>query len=162
MFTINELLDIAVRIEKNGETAYRQAAQKAARGNLQDVLEGLADQEAEHRRWFADLKKRLDLDEKNPLAQQIAREIFDDILGRWTFSLDEKNLPQFQTPAELYDVSIVFEKDTVIFYEMLAGFIDDESTLTQLQAIINEEKRHITKLESLKSSTISTSDVSGP
>lgn len=150
MFTINELLDIAVRIERNGETAYRDAAEKVAAGKMQETLTWLADQETEHRRWFADLKKRLINGEKNQISQQIAREIFDDILGRWSFSLDEKNLPQFETPAALFDVSIGFEKDTVIFYEMLAAFIEDEQTLKQLQTIIDEEKRHIGELESLK------------
>jgi rubrerythrin len=47
----------------------------------------------------------------------------------------------------LIDVLVEFEKDTILFYEMLSGFIPAPEVLSQLQTIIAEEKRHITQLE---------------
>ena len=44
-------------------------------------------------------------------------------------------------------MSIEFERDTELFYEMLGGFIGDETTLGQLEQIIEEENRHIQVLE---------------
>jgi rubrerythrin len=43
-------------------------------------------------------------------------------------------------------VFVEFERDTVMFYEILIPFIDDDDTLVQLQRIIAEENKHIERL----------------
>jgi rubrerythrin len=48
---------------------------------------------------------------------------------------------------DLLGLAIEFEKDTVLFYEMIGTFIQDGETLNQLKAIIEEERGHITILE---------------
>jgi rubrerythrin len=47
---------------------------------------------------------------------------------------------------ELVAIFIEFEQDTVLFYEMIAPFIEDSQTRANLQEIIAEEKRHIARL----------------
>ena len=42
--------------------------------------------------------------------------------------------------------SKAFEEDTVLFYEFLLGFMDDEEAAEQLRKIITEEKNHVKKL----------------
>jgi rubrerythrin len=44
---------------------------------------------------------------------------------------------------------IEFEKDTILFYQMLEAFIQDDLALQELNEIVAEEKRHIEKLKSL-------------
>ena len=46
-------------------------------------------------------------------------------------------------------IFIEFEKDSILFYEMLLPFIRDEDTLAQLYKIIAEEKNHIDQLRKL-------------
>ena len=52
MFTMNEVVDLAVRIEVNGERVYRHATAAVSDPDIQNALTWLADQEAEHARWF--------------------------------------------------------------------------------------------------------------
>ena len=44
---------------------------------------------------------------------------------------------------DLFKVAIEFEKDTVIFYEMIQAMIEDDETSKDLEKIIEEERRHI-------------------
>ena len=52
MFTFDEILDLAIRIEHNGEAAYRKAQNEVLNPDLAPVLQKLADDEKEHVKWF--------------------------------------------------------------------------------------------------------------
>jgi rubrerythrin len=47
---------------------------------------------------------------------------------------------------DLIAIFIEFEQDTVLFYETLKPFIEDNDTLNYLNKIIAEENNHIAKL----------------
>jgi rubrerythrin len=49
----------------------------------------------------------------------------------------------------LIAIFIEFEKDTVLFYEMIEPFIEGGNTLEQLKEIIAEENLHIELLQEL-------------
>ncbi len=46
-------------------------------------------------------------------------------------------------------LSIEFEKDTVLFYEMMQAFLQEEADQTHLKLIIAEEKSHIQQLQEM-------------
>jgi rubrerythrin len=52
---------------------------------------------------------------------------------------------------DLIAVFIEFEKDTVLFYETLIPFIEDNKALGYVTKIIAEENNHIKKLHELLS-----------
>ncbi|UCD91196.1 MAG: rubrerythrin, partial [Desulfobacterales bacterium] len=58
MFTITEIIDIAMKIEKNGETIYRNAIEKIPVPSLVPLLEWIANEEANHAEWFSNLKQK--------------------------------------------------------------------------------------------------------
>ncbi|MBN2419484.1 MAG: rubrerythrin, partial [Deltaproteobacteria bacterium] len=60
MFSLGEIIDLAIQVEKNGEKSYRKAQKEVKDRNLASVLEWLADDEKEHEKWFHDLKKGID------------------------------------------------------------------------------------------------------
>jgi len=76
----------------------------------------------------------------------MSRELFDDLVGNQSFSLKEVNFAEVDSLEDLVRIFIEFEKDTVLFYEMIAPFIEDSDTRTHLQTIIAEENRHIKRL----------------
>jgi rubrerythrin len=109
----------------------------------------MAQEEARHGQWFSKLQRSLETGGKNPFMEEMSRELFDDLVGSQSFSLKEVDFAGVESLAELVGVFIEFEKDTVLFYEMLAPFIEDGETRVHLQAIIAEEKRHISRLRDL-------------
>ncbi len=147
MFEIREILDLAIRLEKNGEATYRQAIQSSNDEELKAALDWMAEEEARHGQWFSDLQRSLETGGKNPFMEEMSRELFDDLVGSQSFSLKEVDFAAVESIAELVGVFIEFEKDTVLFYEMVAPFIEDGETRTHLETIIAEENRHIARLK---------------
>lgn len=146
VFEIKEILDLAIRLEKNGEATYRQAILVASDADLKAALEWMAQEEASHGQWFAKLKAALEREGRNPFMEEMSRQLFDDLVGGQSFSLKEVDFAAVESLGELAAIFIEFEKDTVLFYEMIAPFIEDPATRAHLQTIIAEENRHISRL----------------
>jgi rubrerythrin len=147
MFEIREILDLAIRLEKNGEATYRKAIQSCSDENLKAMLGWMAAEEAEHGAWFSKLKIDLDTGSKNPVLEEMSRQLFEDLVGGQSFSLRGVDFDKVADPDELISIFVEFEKDTILFYEMIAPFIEDGETRTHLDAIIAEENRHIKRLK---------------
>lgn len=147
MFSANEILDMAVKLEKNGEAVYRNAIEKVVRPELIDLLEWMAAEEVKHADFFANLKLDLESKNANPFIDEMSRELFDDLLGEKNFSLKEIDFSLIENTDELIAVFVEFEKDSVIFYKVLEPFVEDPVAREQLKIIIEEENRHIKRLQ---------------
>ena len=147
MFTLGEIIDLAIRIEKNGENAYRKAQQVVSNPSLASMLQWLAEQEVEHEKWFTQLKEKAATVAEDPKLEEMGKAILQGVLGDQAFSIKDADFSKIEDINSLLELSVEFEKDTVLFYEMLSAFIDDEETLSQLDKIIEEEKRHVQLLE---------------
>ena len=146
MFSIQEILDLAIRLEKNGESVYRNAAAKLSRPDLVSLLVWMADEEVKHALWFSELKHKLETESINPFMEEMGREIFTDMLGEKSFSHRDVDFSKIEQAHDLVAVFIEFEQDTVLFYETLKPFIEDNDTLNNLEKILAEENNHIAKL----------------
>ncbi len=146
MFESKEILDLAIRFEANGEATYRKALDVCRESGLRSLLSWMADEENRHARWFANLKATVDQGGRNPFLEEMGRELFSDVVGGQSFSLKEVDFTKVRSPRELLSIFIEFERDTVLFYEMIAPFIEDETTRAHLEGIVAEENKHIAKL----------------
>jgi rubrerythrin len=147
MFTLGEIIDLAVRIETNGQKAYRKAQKQVTDPALASMLGWLADEEAEHEKWFPRLKENTKIDLEDPQLEEMGKVVLQGVLGDHTFSIDEADFSRIEDLDSLLSLSIEFEKDTILFYEMLGAFIEDEQTLNRINRIIEEEKRHVRLLQ---------------
>ena len=161
MFTINEILDIAIRIETNGESDYRDATRKTTNADLISMLQWMADEEARHARWFAEVKDRAAIPSENPFLEEMSSELFKDLMGEQSFALKDVDFSKVERVDELLAIFLEFEKDTVLFYEMLQPFIQNPKTLEQLDAIIAEKNRHIERLHEFLQSEMESTIGSG-
>ena len=147
MFSIREILDLAIQLEKNGESVYRDAVDKVNRPELVSLLIWMADEEASHMRWFSEVKKNFEMHSINPFMEEMGRQVFGGILGDKSFSHKEVDFSRVDRLDDLIGIFIEFEKDTILFYETLIPFIEDEDTLENIAKIIAEENNHIKKLQ---------------
>ena len=143
MFSIREIIDIAIKIEKNGESYYREAMEKISNPSLKPVLLFLAYQEYEHIKWFEKLKAEMKTTEGDQKVAEISEPMLQSLVGDQTFSLDDADLSRLESVEKLIELAIELERDTIIFYQMLQSFIEDSDTLKGLDEIIAEENRHI-------------------
>ena len=149
MFSAKEIIDLAIKLENNGEAVYRDAIKKVSRPGLVPLLEWMADEEVKHANWFADLKHNLETKNENPFAEEMSRELFNEMLGEKNFSLKEIDFSTIENVNDLIDIFIEFEKDSIIFYEVLKPFVEDPVARQYLQKIIDEEKCHIEHLKDI-------------
>ncbi len=154
MFTMDDLLEVAVKMEKNGEMVYKKALEKIRQKNLAELLIWMASEEASHGRWFQDQKARLALKPEEKDLKEMIPEVLQDMMGDKTLSLDDVAFDTITTPGELLNTFIEFEKDTIQFYELLEMFIEEEDVLKGLKQIIREEKNHVEKLTAMAGSLL--------
>ena len=149
MFTLHDILDLAIRLEKNGETVYRNACYIVDSISLNRILVATAEEEAKHAQWFSSLKHNIQTDADHPIMKEINDALIDEFVGDQSFSLKEVDFTQIKTIKDMIDIFIEFENDTILFYDMLKSFINDTETVKSLDRIINEEKDHIEKFREL-------------
>ena len=146
MFSVPEILDLAIQLEKNGESVYRNAADKVTEPDLASLLIWMADEEVRHRHWFSEVKKNFETHSLNPFMEEMSRQVFGGMLGDKSFSHRDTDFSKVDHLDDLIGIFIEFEKDTILFYETLIPFIEDNDTMEYLKKIIDEENNHIKKL----------------
>ncbi|MFC1495423.1 ferritin family protein [Thermodesulfobacteriota bacterium] len=147
MFTLGEIIDLAIQIEKNGEKSYRKAQNDISDIPISSMLKWLADDEAEHEKWFINMKKQIDEKVEDPRLEEMGKEILASVLGKQAFSMDDADFNKIDNITALLELSLEFEKDTILFYEMIKDFIDDSKVMTGIDKIIEEENKHVKTLE---------------
>jgi rubrerythrin len=147
MFSIREIIDMAIQLEKNAETFYRQALARVSTPILEPVLVCLADEERDHAQWFERLKRVLQEAKVGGERGEISGAALRSLVGDQKFSLDEVDLSKIDSVPELIELAVEHEKDTIIFYQMLQSFIDDHQTSKELEEVIAQEEQHIKLLK---------------
>ncbi|MBM9604079.1 ferritin family protein [Desulfopila inferna] len=149
MFTIADIRHIAIQIERNGEETYRKAAAAAEDPEIAAMLVRMADDEKEHAQWFERINANKKLTAEQREMEAVGKTILQEMVRNRTFSLDQNDLRSVSSLEEILSTSQGFEQDTILFYEMLAGFIEDDETRQQLQSVISEEHKHFEELQTL-------------
>jgi rubrerythrin len=108
MFTLGVIIDLAVRIETNGQKAYRKAQQQVTDPALSAMLGWLADEEAEHEKWFPRLKENMKTDLEDPQLAEMGQAVLQGVLGDHTFSIDEADFSKMEDLDSLLSLSIEF------------------------------------------------------
>jgi rubrerythrin len=149
MFSLKDIIDIAVQIERNGERVYRNAAEKIENPSLRSLLQRLADDEAQHAKWFEELIDEVPGTGEFPEQEKIGRALLQNAVGAQSFTLEDADFSSMKKIEDLLNLAIEFEKDTALFYGMLQPLIEDQKTLEQLHAIIQEEEAHARRLKEM-------------
>jgi len=142
MFTMADIRDIAIQIERNGEESYRQASTSVVDTKLAGIFRWLAEEERRHAEYFASLSPDQPLSPEQSEIEAMGRSLLQDMVRGKTFSLDQQSLNSTENLEEMLDQAQTFEQDTVLFYQFLRDIVDEPAVKQQLNAIIEEEQRH--------------------
>lgn len=149
MFSEREILEIAIRMEKNDENEYRKAAEQLSDETLVASLEWMADEEREHGNFFAGLLEELETRAKSRFGEEMDAAFLKDLIGGSSLSLKTVDFSGVEDAAELLNIYIGFEEDSILFYEMITPMIDNLDTRFQVERIVAEERAHIKCLKEL-------------
>lgn len=155
VYNADEVLEIAERIEIEGEAFYRGAAGKVESDEARNLFTTLADWETRHRATFAKLREtverapaervQLDPNQEEALYLQAIAEgrIFDLREG------PEALLARCAGMEDMVRAALQKEKDAVIFYSALGGAMAEEEDKRLLGEIVKEEMSHVRHLSNL-------------
>ena len=106
MFTSKEILDIAMKIEQNGEAVYRQATHGLTNPDLTKQLIWMADEEARHAKWFMQLQADLPTHNNSIAVDEMNSDVLHDLIGGQSFTLQDIDFPGVKGLKNLIDIFI--------------------------------------------------------
>lgn len=154
IFNIEEVLNMAVKIEDNGAAYYRKAASLKGKDNPKEatLLNELAETEEEHKQTFLGFLKDLpDLLQKNiefdPYldAQLYLNAMADAHGGEGAPSLANQ-LTGAETMADILKTAIRLEEKSIVFYLGIRDLVPENLGKEVVNTIIKEEKQHLVTL----------------
>ena len=152
LLTGDEIIEIAIRLESQGEAFYVEAAKSTITTSVKALFEDLAQQERHHRRAFQQMGRDVVELALSPeqwadfqayavaLLQQSLLDRPGGALGRMAENMDM---------GEALQAALEFEKETLLFfYEMREAVRGPGQRV--VDSIVQEEKRHIQRLAGMQ------------
>ncbi len=147
MFSINEIIDLAVQIEQNGEKLLQAAQKEVSEPELVSLLQWMENEERQHVEWFSQLRPTTKESTDMSHLEEMGKNLLKEMLGDQSFSLGDIDFSKLGNIKELITTMMEFEKDTVLFYQLIRSAVTDQETLTLLDRIVSEENRHAQRLK---------------
>ncbi len=151
-FNVDEILQIAERIERNGEKFYNRAAVNAPDEATKNMLLDLAAMESVHETTFREMREGLseqdrkstvfDPDNESALYLQALADgkIFN------TNADPAERLTGSETIQDILETAIGLEKESVVFYAAMRDVVPVRLGRDKVDAIIKEELGHVASL----------------
>jgi rubrerythrin len=152
IFSPQEILRIAIKVEENGKKLYDDLVKKAKENKTEELWKFLAGQEDLHRKIFQDMLDKVGdyiVDEFSPgeYANYIRAIACEYIFTPQIIA--DKTKGGFKSDIEAIDFGISIEKDSILTYSALKAYILSEKQPI-LEKVIEEERNHLVKLTLLK------------
>ena len=151
-FNADEIFEMAIQIERNGEKFYRKAAEGIDDENTHQTLTELADMEADHIKTFSDMRKGLSEKELEPTvfdpdnqAAMYLQAMADGYIFDLKVDLCEQ-LRETETKEHVLKLALEAEKDSIVFYLGMKELVPARLGKDKIETIIGQEMEHITIL----------------
>ena len=159
LFSTNEVIEMAVQIERSGYAFYNHALSKDTLAqSTRELITMLRDQEVKHEQHFLSLRDEKDLfsiDETQDweMVSAYIKMITDARLFNDEHSA-VKLVDKSKSDQEIIDYAITFEKDTLLFFHTLKDKVNAVKTKEIIQNIIQEEITHVFHLTEFKKNMV--------
>lgn len=160
IFSINEVIEFAVSIERNGYAFYDEALKKKGLDSeAKDFLTFLRDQELNHEQTFLALRSDEDLLQLNESTdwEMVSQYLKSIVEGRIFDNPDSaiRKAAESKDILQIIDNAISFEKDTLLFFHGINDGVYNPEVKKILRRVIMEEVSHVLKLNDYKKKLLS-------
>ena len=128
-FNADEVFEMAMDIERNGEAYYRKAAELASDPEVRKVFEYLAEDENKHWETFRQMRESLSGETTTPTvidSEGLNESYLDALVKSRLFSgveEAEKVASKAGDPISALNAALTFEKDTILFFMSMKGMV---------------------------------------
>ena len=151
--TIQEIIEIAIEIEKNGAAFYNALTKSAETNRLKELYDYLSKEEARHITRFQEILESVggyQISEAYYATQYMGymKALADERVFTSDLSAAEV-AERAGSPREAIDIAIGFEKESVIFLHEMWNLVP-ESDRKAIEKLLDEERDHLRRLAAIK------------
>ncbi len=150
----SEIVEIGIRIEKNGRDFYNILAGQSKTPSAAKVFKYLSGEEEKHIAVFEGILDKAHKYEPQGLDADQYFAYMDALAGENVFTRQGKGeelAKKIKSDKQAIDKGIGFEKDSIVFYEGIKKVVPDYDSGI-VDVLIAQEKNHLKQLIDLKSS----------
>ena len=153
IFNFQEIFQIGLEIEQNGERFYREASARARKAPVKAVFSELAAWETAHVHLFEKLRQEAQAAEQGSAALVSEGEALDHLralAGSHLFKQD-KNPSALaalcQNEKEALETALRFENEAIELYTAMKKAVPESLGKVHIEPLILEEERHVSILQ---------------
>ncbi len=147
---ITDILEVAVRIERNGVEFYKKLHEITKAADAKEVFSFLAAEEEKHVGVFRQMLD--DIDSYSPRLKYPGEyELYLDGIATRGVAVYQEAMDALAAGdfTQAVNIGIDLEMESIVFYSELKERLGSEPT-KMLDAVIQEEKTHLSKLEGIR------------
>ena len=151
-FQASEIVDMAVRIERNGYAFYSGILEKTSDAKLRGIFDDLAKQEMHH---IDDFRRLLEGVKRYEPAEEYVGE-HQDYLGALADAhvfvnegVGARVAEETKDAAAALEAAMSFERDSVLFFYEIRDMVGAEDKKV-VEEVIRQEKMHLVRLNGIK------------
>jgi len=153
MITDHEILEVSLKIEREGHIFYKKLAQLVPGPEIKQFLDHMAAEEIRHERHFQKLftdkgNQTYGWENRPELREMVTRLLQTDIFPE--VETLENPSDQFSTIGKALDFAIESEMVSIEFYRLLGDHCHHFEAKTVLALLERAEMEHLTSLQTLK------------
>lgn len=154
MYNAEDIYNIGVEVEKNGQAFYAEAAKVAKDEESKKLLEELANWEKGHVSLFEELKNELPDDVRS------GEDLFDidnDVAKYFKAAADshvfkkgvdiQKLVNEINDTLGIFKMALRFEKDSVVLYQGMKSMVSESMGKSKVDKLIDEEMIHVSMMQ---------------
>jgi rubrerythrin len=152
IFSPQEILRIAVKVEENGKKLYAEFERKTTDTKIKEVWQYLGNQEEIHRKVFQTMLDSIG----DYIVYEVSSGEYEAYISAIASShiftqnlIEEKAKKGFPADLDAVDFGISIEKESILTYLALRPYILTEKQPI-LDKVIDEEKNHLVRLTAIK------------
>ena len=152
-FNADEILAMAVEIERNGQKFYRRGAEIAGDEGVKKLMTELVDWEKGHEKLFESMRSELSDEEKFSTAfdpDGEAELFLQAMADTHVFNVNKDAaalLGGDESPGDILKTALGFERDSIVFFMGMEKMVPERLGGDRVRKIIDEEIRHVAYLK---------------
>jgi rubrerythrin len=148
-FNADEVFEMGMDIEKNGEAYYRKAAEIAEDPEIKKIFEDLMVAEQHHYETFKKLREKLPAEHTTPIVSDPEDQeyLYLDALVKSRLFNNVREAENVCTemcdPISTLQGALTFEKDTILFFTEMKSNTREDLGKAEIDRLIREEREHV-------------------
>lgn len=153
-FSVQEVIEIAIEIEKNGVSFYTSLSKLAKTDTLKELFKYLTDEEKKHIERFHEILRSsggYQVSELYYVTEYMGymKAIADENVFRNDISTSEL-IKDIKGEKDAVELAIRFEKESILFLHEMLDIIDQTQDNAPIQRLLDEEREHLRRLTLIK------------